>query len=787
MQVLRNSFIRSRVLSRCCLLAVMAFTVHAQPLTFTTFAGSAGGPGSADGTAGAARFNAPHGVATDSAGNVYVADRVNHTIRKITPAGVVTTMAGTAGLSGGSDGAGSAARFDSPQGVATDSGGNVYVAVQFNHTIRKITQAGMVTTLAGSAGFSGSADGPGSAARFNNPTAVATDSGGNVFVADNNNHTIRKITSAGVVTTLAGLAGLIGSADGAGSTARFNGPHGVATDSGGNVYVSDQFNRTIRKITPVGVVTTLAGAVAQPGSADGTGSAARFADPRGTATDSSGNVYVADQFNFTIRKITPAGLVTTLAGTARFSGNADGTGSSARFNSPQGVAVDSGGNVYVGDQFNNTIRKITPAGRVTTLAGLATSGSADGTGSAARFDSPNGVAIDSGGNLYVADQSNYTIRKITPAGLVTTVAGSVGGPGFADGTGSAARFGDPRGTATDSGGNVYVADQFYHTVRKITPAGLVTTLAGTAGLTGSANGTGSAARFNSPQGVAADGGLNVYVVDQMNNTIRKITTAGVVTTLAGTAGLSGSDDGTGSAARFNNPIGVATDSGGNAYVSDQNNNTIRKVTPAGVVTTLAGLAGLGGNADGTGSAARFNKPIGVTTDSAGSVYVADTLNGTIRKITSAGVVTTLAGSAGLRLHGSADGTGDAARFGYFPFGMARDSAGNIYVADHNKVRIGRPALADVARIDLSSGSVGAPRQLDTSPQTATSWQWTQIRQPSTSAALLSSASIRNPIFTPDVADLFIFQLTASDGVTTSITTVELTATIPDSRRRAVRL
>jgi hypothetical protein len=774
------------VLSGCWLLAVTAFTVHAQPLTFTTFAGSEGGPGSADGTAGAARFNSPHGVATDSGGNVYVADQVNHTIRKITPAGVVTTLAGTAGLPGSSDGRGGAARFDRPEGVATDSGGNVYVAVQFNHTIRKITPAGVVTTLAGSAGFSGSADGTGSAARFNNPTGVAIDSGGYVFVADNDNDTIRKITPAGVVTTVAGSPGLIGSADGTGSAARFKGPHGVATDSAGNVYVADQFNRTIRKITPAGVVTTLAGLAGQSGSVDGPGSAARFADPRGTAADSAGNVYVADEFNYTIRKITPAGVVTTLAGFPRFPGSDDGARSAARFYSPQGVAVDSGGNVYVADQFNNTIRKITPAGVVTTLAGLASIGSADGTGTAARFNSPNGVAIDSGGNLYVADQSNYTIRKITAARVVTTFAGSAGQPGFADGTGDTARFGGARGTAVDSGGNVYVADQFYNTVRKITAAGVVTTLAGTAGLSGSADGTGSAARFNSPQGVAVDSGLNVYVMDQNNHTIRKITAAGVVSTLAGSAGVSGSADGTGDAARFNRPIGAATDRSGNVYVSDQNNNTIRKITPAGVVTTLAGLAGLAGDADGTGSAARFNDPIGVTTDSAGSVYVADTLNGTIRKITPAGVVTTVAGSSDLHLHGSADGTGDAARFGYFPFGFALDSGGNMYVVDNHKIRVGRPALADVARIDVQTGNPGTPRQLDTSSQTATSWQWTQIRQPSTSTALLSSTSIRNPIFTPDVADLFVFQLTAFDGVTTSITTVDLTSRIPDSRRRAVR-
>jgi hypothetical protein len=256
------------------------------------------------------------------------------------------------------------------------------------------------TTLAGTAGMQGAADGTGSAAQFYNPAGTAVDSIGNVYVTDLYNHVIRKITSGGVVTTFVGLAGTYGSADGTGSAARFHNPFEIAVDSAGNLYVSDELNHTIRKITSAGVVTTLAGSVGSPGSADGTGSAAQFNTPVGVAVDGLGNIYVADFGNSTIRMVTPAGVVTTLAGTAGSPGSADGTGSLALFNQPYGVAVDTGGNVYVGDTYNHTIRKITSGGVVTTLAGLAGSpGSADGTGSAARFNHPTSLTVDSAGNL----------------------------------------------------------------------------------------------------------------------------------------------------------------------------------------------------------------------------------------------------------------------------------------------------------------------------------------------------------------------------------------------------
>jgi streptogramin lyase len=322
-----------------------------------------------------------------------------------------TTFAGTAGVVGSANGTGSAAEFSSPSGIVVDAADNLFVADTGNHTIRKITPAGVVSTFAGLAGVSGSADGTGSAARFNSPFGLTLDAAGNIFVADSDNDTIRKITPDKVVTTVAGLAGVTGSADGVGASARFNGPRGVAVDNSGNIFVADTFNDTIRKITPAGSVSTFAGLAGTPGSSNGTGSAARFSEPRGIAVDTAGKVYVADSVNDTIRVITPGALVSTLAGLAGVNGSADATGSAARFFGPVGITVGDTGNVFVADTVNDTIRKITPAGVVTTLGGLPViSGSSDGAGQNARFASPQGIALNSEDKIFVSDTGNNTIR-----------------------------------------------------------------------------------------------------------------------------------------------------------------------------------------------------------------------------------------------------------------------------------------------------------------------------------------------------------------------------------------
>ena len=643
----------------------------------STLAGSTSGDD--DGPVNRAQFNKLSGVAVDTSGNVYVTDTENHLIRKITATGTVSTLAGDGTAGDNDDNTGTSAQFNKPSGVAVDSSGNVYVADRDNNKIRKIT-GNVVTTLAGT-GVEGFADGaPLTAAKFDKPSGVAVyQSSGKtyVYVADTDNHRIRKITiesngNVGNVETLAG-SGTAGDDDGTGTAAQFDKPSGVAVDSSGNVYVADMDNNKIRKITGSAVST-----LASP-----TGG---FDKPSGVAVDSSGNVYVADRDNNRIRKITATGTVSIL------------TSPTGGFDKPSGVAVDSSGNVYVADTDNHLIRKIR-GNAVSTLAG-STAGFADSTGASAKFRIPRGMDVDSAGNVYVADTNNHSIRKIT-GGAVSTLAGTRGS-GFAEGDPlTEAMFRTPWDVAVyESSGKtyVYVADTDNNRIRKITiesngDVGDVGTLAGD-GTAGSANDDtgGDAARFWAPSGVAVDSSGNVYVADKINCLIREITVAypsgnaSAVKTLAGKQGARSFKDGTGTAAEFHYPTGVAVDSDDNVYVADWGNHRIRKITPARVVEVPAGSTY--GFADGTGTAAKFHYPAGVAVDSDDNVYVADSHNHRIRKMTiktensqEVVEVSTLAGDG---TAGFANGA--AARFDQ-PHGVAVDSDGNVYVADSKNHRI----------------------------------------------------------------------------------------------------
>ncbi|MBW3544152.1 MAG: IPT/TIG domain-containing protein [Bacteroidetes bacterium] len=318
-------------------------------------------------------------------------------------------------------------------------------------------------------------------------------------------------------------------------------------------------------------VSTFAGST--NGTADGAGTGAQFADPWDLVQDAEGNFYITDYDSHRIRKVTPNGVVTTLAGST--AGYADGTAAQAQFDGPTAIAIDAAGNLYVTEYTGHRIRKITPAGEVSTVAGSGVEGFADGAAAEAQFSKPSGIAVDAAGNLYVGDKHNHRIRKITPDGQVSTLAGS-GTEGFADGLGEAAQFNNPAGLTIDGDGNLYLADTDNERVRKVTPDGEVSTVAGS-GIAGFADGPAEEAQFNETWDVwvANDGVL--YIADYKNHRIRMITTDGTVRSIAG-SGEAGKEDGVEGLASFNQPGGITMGIDGHLYVADNRNFLIRKIT-----------------------------------------------------------------------------------------------------------------------------------------------------------------------------------------------------------------
>ncbi len=626
--------------------------VDAGPARLELLVGDFGGPGNLDGFGDKARLSSPLDIAIDASGALFFTDSANQVIRKLAPDGLVTTFAGRTGSPGFSDGIGSSARFSNPSGLCFDDTGNLLVADTGNHIIRKISPQGRVSTLAGAAMMPGAVDGIGVVARFNSPSDVAVDKFGNVYVADSANHAIRKINKDGSVILVAGAFGMAGFVNGAATSARFSFPTHVTFWRSGFLVVSDA-SAAIRTIAVDGTVQVLAGDSATAGATDGSAAQARFGAYSDFSDGPNGTLWVADTSNHTIRSVGADGTVSTVAGLGGARGSADGLPGVARFFSPRGMATDAAGNRFVADASNHTIRKLSASGEVTTVAGKAVlKGRTDGFGAAARFSAAAGLAVTRSGTLLVADNMDIAgaLRAVDSQANVTTFettpAPDGGFPSVAR-ISAIAMLNDGSPVWTEAGlCSLNIRAFRFSLLKRRAPNGTIETLAGATDAIGSDDGPGPQARMRCPGGVAVDSSGVIFVADTENHSIRRFGADGVLTTFAGLATMAGNSDGEAVSARFNFPRGLAFDTDGNLLVADSGNHTIRKITPAGQVSTLAGVAGVAGSDDGLGALARFSTPRDVRVGANGAIFVVDTGNHTIRKMTPAGEVTTVVGRAG---------------------------------------------------------------------------------------------------------------------------------------------
>ncbi len=672
------------------LLFVLTF-VQASAQNINTIAGGLGDGGAAT---GGKLFN-PNSVAVDKFGNIFISDYGNNLIRKINPTGVISSIA----------------TITHPRGVTIDTFGNVYVADANSKRIIKINTTGTISVYAGSGGGGDLGDGGPATAAELTPTALAFDRNGNLYAADNNNNSckIRKIAISGIITTVAGNGPGGFSGDGFAATlAKIKSATGVSVDKLGNIYIADNGNNRVRKVNATGIITTYAGNGILGYAGDGgPATIANFNVVTSVFADTSGNVFVADNANNEIRMINPSGIIDRIAGSfigGGYSGDG-GSALTAQLNNPTGITQDIYGNLYIADNSNHRIRKVNVAGNIFTVAGCNFHSSQGffgdgGPAISAVLYTPCGLAFDTAHNIYICDVNNSFIRKIDTSGIITSIAGD-GTYGYAGdgGTATSAKLYAPVAVATDKKGNLFICDASNHRIRMVNQSGIITTFAGKGGTGFSGDGgQADSALLNYPYGLATDKFGNIFISDRNNNRIRKVDTNQIITTIAGTgtAGYFG-DGGPANIAQINQPTSLSVDKNGNIFFADQGNWRIRKIDTSGIITTVAG-----GGTGLIGGPAIFaslpQPPAGVLADDFGNIYVACS-NHNLYKVDTAGIILDYAGASFGYGGDGAAAINAKLSLGYsLPVGMLKNAAGDLLFADNgnNRIRIIHNASASIS-------------------------------------------------------------------------------------------
>ena len=625
------------VLSRWVVLLLLVLTVASAQVKVSTIAGGA----MTDGKSGVAvAFQSPAGGWGDSKGNVYVADNHNHRLRIISSAGVTTTVAGT-GIAGfsGDGGKAKTAMVSFPADVVLDGAGNVLFSDSGNNRIRRISKTGIITTIVGTgvAGYTGDG-GPATSAEINGPGGLALDSSGNLFFGDTNNQVVRKVDTTGNIHTVAGNGAKGFSGDGGSAlSASMSTPYGVVTDSNGNLYIADHDNRRVRIVNSSGVIDTLVGNGTAGCAGDG-GLAKNASLGRPVGVRISGaSLLISNACEARIRAVNlSTDIINTVVGSTK---GFDGNGHSplaSQFLTPAGLTLDPSGNLVIIDTGNDQVRKLNNGTQLVNLVAGSFTGDG-GKATLANINSPYNIAFDKAANLYIAEPAANRIRKLTKTtGIISTFAGSSAGISGYSGDGAPATSATlqfPYGVAVDPTGNVFIADTGNNVIRKVNTAGTISTFASNAGFAGITN-------------LISDSGGNLYAADYFGCLVWKVSAAGAVSLVAGVQGVCGfNGDGIqATQADLNAPYGLALDSTGNLYIADSLNNRVRKVNTTGVISTTAGTGTCGFSGDGGPAPnAKLCVPMGLALDTKGNFYLGDAGNYRVRTVNSGGTISTFAG------------------------------------------------------------------------------------------------------------------------------------------------